>query len=243
MKHVVYGATRAIYDQAPAAIKSLLDHTDVDCVHLMLEDDEFPEPLPDVVKVVNVKEFADWMFPDGSPNADTHWTKMVLVRVCYCELFPEVDKILQLDIDTIVLDDLSPLWDVDISGKWFAAVPEKYGVYNPWRAEVYHNIGVAMFNLDYMRADYAQEDLVDFVNNVETSAVEQNAFNYLGAMRGKAVDLPMRYNENKACGFTDNPAIMHYLGWVDKDCDQLPRLEYKKHYRELPWSEVKYARM
>ena len=242
-KHVVYGATRNLYGQIPAAMKSLLDHTEVDCIHVMLEDDELPFDCPYSVPIetINVKEYADWAFPDGGPNANTHWTKMALVRVCYPELFADVSRLLQLDIDTIVLDDLSPLWGVGLEGKWFAAVPEKYSDYNPYNADVYYNIGVTMFNLDQMRADGSQEQLMQWVNSIRAGAVEQDAFNVFGAMRGKAVPLDQRYNENFACGFTDNPAVMHYLGWMDKDCDHLPRLEYKKHYRQLPWSEVRYA--
>ena len=108
-------------------------------------------------------------------------------------------------------------------------------------ADVYYNIGICMFNLDQMREDNAQEQMVEWINSIKAGAVEQDALNVFGAMRGKAVAIGQRYNENFACGFTDNPAVMHYLGWADKDCDQLPRLEYKKHYRNLPWSEVKYA--
>ncbi len=243
MKHVVYGATRNLYDQIPAAMKSLLDHTKVDCIHLMLEDDEIPFDCPDSVPidVVNVKEYMEWAFPDGGPNAKTHWTKMALVRVCYPEIFDDVGTLLQLDVDTIVLDDVSPLWEVDLTGKWFAAVPEKYSNYNPYNADAYYNIGICMFNLDQMRDDGAQEQLVKWINSIRAGAVEQDALNVFGAMRGKAVAINQRYNENFACGFTDNPAVMHYLGYADKDCDRLPRLEYKKYYRELPWSEVRYV--
>ena len=164
MKHVVYGATRNLYDQIPAAMKSLLDHTKVDCIHLMLEDDEIPFDCPGSVpiEVVNVKEYMEWAFPDGGPNAKTHWTKMALVRVCYPEIFDDVGTLLQLDIDTIVLDDISPLWEVDLTGKWFAAVPEKYSNYNPYNANVYYNIGICMFNLDQMREDNAQEQMVEW---------------------------------------------------------------------------------
>ena len=67
MRHVIYGATRNLYDQIPAAVKSLLDHTQVDLIHLMLEDDEIPFDCPDSVplEIVNVKEYMEWAFPDG----------------------------------------------------------------------------------------------------------------------------------------------------------------------------------
>lgn len=242
MKHVVYAGTRNLYEQMVWAAKSLLYHTKVDKVWFLIEDDDFPYELPDIIETMNVKDFMERTFPDGTKNAATHFTKMALVRVCYPELLPDVDKVLQLDIDTVVLDDISPLWDIDLDGKWFAAVWESLSKYDPFGSGHYYNVGVCMLNLEQMREDDAQFQLVRMINTRRMNCVEQDAMNYLGAMRGKAVDMPVRYNENRATGYTDDPAIQHYVGYTDWTTNpNLPRREYLKLYRDMTWEEVLHA--
>lgn len=239
MKYVVYAGTPNLYEQMVWAAKSLVAHTEVDGIYFLIEDDDFPYELPDFVHCINVKEYEDSTFPPHSANCKTHFTKMALVRVCYCELMPDIDKVLQLDVDTIVLDDISELWDIDLTDKWFAAAHEAYSGYDPYHSGHYHNVGVCMFNLEQMRRDNAQEQLVNWINTVKANCVEQDALNYVGAMRGKAADIPMRFNENRAVGYTDDPAIQHYLGYMDWLTNpHLPRREYLKLYRDMTWDEA-----
>ena len=238
-KYVVYAGTPNLYEQMVWAAKSLVAHTKVDRIWFLVEDDVFPYELPDFITCINVKEYEEEQFPPTGRNSKTHFTKMALVRCCYCELLPDVDVILQLDVDTIVLDDIAPIWDADLTGKWFAACHEAYSGYDPYHSGHYYNVGVCLFNLAQMREDNAQEQVVNWINTVKANCVEQYALNYLGAMCGKAVDLPMRYNENRAVGYTDNPAIQHYLGYMDWLTNpHLPRREYLKLYRDKSWSEV-----
>lgn len=238
-KYVVYAGTPNLYEQMVWAAKSLVAHTKVDRIYFLIEDDVFPYELPDLITCINVKEYENEMFPPWGKNSNTHFTKMALVRCCYPELLPDIDLILQLDVDTIVLDDISPIWDTDMTGKWFAACHEAYSGYDPYHSGHYYNVGVCLFNLAQMRVDNAQEQVVNWINTTKANCVEQDALNVLGAMRGKAVDLPMRYNENRACGYTDNPAIQHYLGYMDWLTNpNLPRREYLKLYRDKNWDEV-----
>ena len=240
MKHAVYSGTRNLYEPMVWSAKSLVANSSVDRIHLLIEDDEFPYELPaELFNIVNVKDYAAWTFPEGGANARSHFTRMAMVRVCYAEVLPDVDKVLQLDADTVVIDNVDAIWDTPLDGKWFAAAPEILSGYDPYKSGHYHNVGVCLFNLDQMRADNAQEKLVNFINNVFANCVEQDALNYLGAMHGKATDLPMRYNENRACGYSDNPAIVHYVGYMDWQTNpNLPRREYLKLYKDKSWDEI-----
>ena len=239
MKHVIYAGTRNLYEQMVWAAKSLLANTKVDKVWFLIEDDEFPYKLPSIIETINVHDYIEHTFPPSGVNSKTHFTKMALVRICYSELLPDVDMILQLDVDTVVMDDISPIWDTDMTGKWFAACHEAFSGYDPYHSGHYHNVGVCLFNLEQMRADNAQEQLVYFINHTKANCVEQDALNYIGAMHGKAADLDMRYNENRATGYTDNPAIVHYVGYMDWETNpMLPRREYLKLYRDKTWDEV-----
>ena len=245
MKHAVYAGTRNLYEPMVWAAKSLVANSSVDRVHLLVEDDEFPYELPDgLFDVLNVHDFADKTFPDSGPNADTQFTKMALVRICYGELLPGIDKVLQLDVDTVVMDNVDCLWDVDLDGKWFAAVPEHLGSYNPFNGERYYNVGVAVFNVAQMRADGAQRTMVDWVNMRRANCVEQDALNLFGHVYAdKAIDLPVRFNENFVCGYTDNPAIVHYAGRLDwRYSQRMPRREYLKLYRDKSWDEIMEVR-
>lgn len=240
MKHAVYSGTSNLYEQMVWSAKSLVANSSVDRIHFLIEDDEFPFELPeDLFELTNVKEYAEYMFPDGGPNSRSHFTKMAMVRICYPELLPDADRVLQLDADTVVLDNVDEIWDTPMDGKWFAAVPETLSGYDPFNSGHYHNVGVCFFNLDQMREDCAQDQLVNFINTRYANCIEQDALNVCGCMSGKATDLPVRFNENRACGYTDNPAIQHFVGYMDWQTNpNLPRREYLKLYRDKSWDEI-----
>ena len=239
LKHAVYAGTRNLYEQMVWAAKSLYANSSVDRIHFLIQDDEFPYEMPQFCDFMNVDEYMESSFPDTGANAKTHFTKMAMVRLCYPNLFPDIDRILQLDIDTVVVDDIDPIWDTDMDGKWFAAVHESLSGYDPMHTGHYYNVGVCFFNLEQMREDKIQAELVKWVNCTRSVCVEQDALNAYAVRRGMATDLPIRYNENRACGYTDDPAIVHFVGYLDWETNpNLPRREYLKLYRDKPWSEI-----
>lgn len=234
MKAVVYSGTRNLYEAMSTAAKSLLFHSSVDKVYFLIEDDEFPEKLPSIIETLNVsnQEF----FAKNSANYKTPFSYMALVRSCYTKLLPKVDKILQLDVDTVVVDNIDELWDIDLTGKYFAAVEEYLSTWKPY-GKKYYNIGVAMFNLDEMRKDHKDDLMIDFLNRVHAKYVDQDACNRF-LIRG-SVDLPVRFNETIVTGFTDSPAIVHYAGFKEWETNpRVSRREYLKKYREMTWEEV-----
>lgn len=239
MKHATYSGTRNLYEPMVWAAKSLLANSSVDKIHLLIEDDEFPYELPDgIFEIYNVSDYVNRVFPDNGANAKSHFTKMAMVRICYCELLPDVEVILQLDPDTICLDNIDEIWNTDLTGKWFAACAEYLSGYNPYYAAKYFNVGVCLFNLEQMREDNAQAALVHRINAHKMNCVEQDALNkYAGVHR--IAELPTRFNENRACGYTDNPAIQHFVGYMDWLTNpNLPRREYLKLYRDKSWKQI-----
>ena len=66
MKAAAYTGTRNLYSGMVPAVKSLLAHSDVEKVYLLIEDDEFPYYLPDCVETVNVSN--QTYFRPGGPN-------------------------------------------------------------------------------------------------------------------------------------------------------------------------------
>ena len=237
MKEAVYSGTRNLYPHMATAAKSLVANSPVDRVYFLIEDGRFPLETPDIIETVDVSK--QKFFPSTCANITTGYTYMSLMRVTYSILFPGLDRILQLDVDTVVVDDIGGLWEQDLGKAWFAACPEKNGKYKPYGPR-YYNIGVAMFNLDQIRQDRADTKAISLLNSTQMPYIDQDAWNMIGNQR--VIDLPERYNECYMVGFTDSPAICHYAGhgndWTNPKDTRTPRLEYLKAYREMSWDEA-----
>lgn len=227
---VVYTGSRNLYPYMKSTIQSLLDHNKVDWIYLLTEDDEFPYELPKNSTVINVSN--QTYFPSSGINFTSPFTYFCLLRVCLAELLPKEDKVISLDIDTIVNDSLEEMWDIDLTGKWFAMCPEYIGGYRPFgKDKPYYNAGVAVYNLKQIRKDKIIPTLVEYLNTTYSRCMDQEAWNYYG--QDKAVALPVRFNENPYTGYTDDPAIIHYCGNMNWQTDRkMYRHEYLDKYMD-----------
>ena len=229
-KAAVYAATRNLYRDLLPSLKSLLMHSDVERVYLLIEDPIFPYTLPPEVETLNVSR--QTYFRRNGPNWDRKWTWMVLMRAALPFLFPDLDRILSLDCDTIVTEDISDLWDLPIDSHAFAAArePQKclYG-------STYTNVGVCLYNLRYLRESGRAAEVVDALNTRRFTFCEQDCLNEL--CRGEIYDMPSEFN---ACDFTDRPArprIIHYAAIRD-----WARLPLVNTYRDVPWDAIRRPR-
>lgn len=234
IKAAVYSGTRNLYPHMVTAAKSLVANSSVDKIYFLIEDDTFPEYLPPQIETLNIS--GQRFFPKNGANFRTHFTYMSLMRVTYAKLFPDLDKILQLDVDTICTDNVDYLWDIDMKDRWFAAVVEDLGTYKPFGPK-YYNIGVAMFNLEQIRKDKVDEHLINYLNTTSVPYIDQDAWNRFGI--GRDMALPVRYNETFVTGYTDNPAIVHFAGfkeWISNT--RVPRKEHIRKYRDMSWESI-----
>lgn len=78
-------------------------------------------------------------------NETAYCTPYTLLRLL-ADLYPELpDKLLYLDMDIMIANDIKKLWDIDISGYEYAAVREKYGC---WLIRPdYFNAGMLLLNM------------------------------------------------------------------------------------------------
>jgi len=159
MKAACYCGTRNIYADMIPAVNSLLANSDVDKVYLLIEDDEFPYPLPDKVETINV--IGQTYFLKDGPNYRNGWTYMVLMRAALHRVFPDLATILSLDCDTIVAKDISELWDLPIEDYYLAGAKE------PWKsiACTYINCGVMLLNLKKLR-DGKGDELIEALRSI-----------------------------------------------------------------------------
>ena len=213
MIKVVYAMTHHVYYMILPSLYSLKAANPDAQVFILCEDDELPFRLPMPATIINVS--GQKYFPPDSVNYNNAFKYINLLKVCYPDILPrEVDKVIHLDIDTIIWDSLQPLYDIDLDGKWFAACPEYHGTYKPF-GDTYYNMGVAVINLEQMRKDYIWPPMMVFLNAYQQPWADQDAWNYYGISCGKVVPFDLRYNESPINGMTDDPAIIHYCGISD----------------------------
>ena len=219
---VVYAATRNLYKHLPGAVASLLEYNDPERVYLLIEDDALPAEfsVPDCCVCINALPLRDKYVDPNGVNRHGMFSWQALLRVAYGEIFSE-DIILSLDVDTIVCDSLLPIFEADLTDKWFAMVREKEvpqyrrQAYYPKYA-TYCNCGVCLFNLKQIRADNMFPVFYNMINTVRMDYCEQDTFNNFGMMHDKIVFLPLRYNNCIGCGYCERPAIQHYAGVMNK---------------------------
>ena len=119
-RYACYSGSANLYDYMVGAAKSLVEHTDVDRIFFLIEDSKFPIKLPSFVTTIDVS--GQKFFPPDGPNMKSSFTYLAMMRAALCHVLPEyVDKVLSLDVDTIVKADVSELFELDLHGNYFAA--------------------------------------------------------------------------------------------------------------------------
>lgn len=120
-------------------------------------------------------------------------------RIFLPELLGDVDRILYVDVDTVAVDSLAPLWETDLGDHYLAAVTN---VWEPWNAGyptrlgmplegpgAYFNSGVILMNLALMRRDDCTRRLQEWAREHSSEIIwgDQDALNALLGSRRLAL--------------------------------------------------------
>ena len=230
MKYAVYSGTRNVYELMLPSVKSVLDNSDVDKIFLLIEDDKFPVALPSCVETINVSNQP--YFPPDGPNYKCRWSYMVLLRAAYCYIFPDIDKILSLDMDTIAVKDISLLWNYDISDAYFA------GVVEPLKSKNYPylNMGVTLHNLAKLRDNKAAQ-IINILNTTPHQFPEQDVFNIYCC--GHTVQLPAEYNCSMCTEKAQEVWIRHFAA---EPVEKWTKTKEYRYYNDIPFRSVLHDR-
>lgn len=221
MKAAVYSGTRNIYKDMIPSMKSLLIHSDVDKIYFLIEDDEFPYPLPPEVECINVSN--QIYFPKDGPNYNSNWSYMILLRGALTKIFPQLDKILSLDCDTIIEENISFLWDIPLEDYYLAAVKE---VHKTTFNKLYINTGVMLLNLKKIREDKKDDEIISDLNTYKRAFPEQDCFNDL--FFGKILELSSDYNVNYYTKKPLHKKILHFAA-----IKQWQKMPIVKKYQDM----------
>lgn len=131
---------------------------------------------------------------------DPRYTEAASLRLLLPELLLELDKILYLDCDIVVRQDLSKLWDeTDLGDNYLAAVYEAAieGQAERFRAlgcdpAKYFNSGFLLMNLAQMRTEKVSEKLFEACRVPYLEFPDQDALNQV--CQGRVLPLSPLYN-------------------------------------------------
>lgn len=123
-------------------------------------------------------------------NESAYCTPYTLLRLL-ADLVPEIpDKILYLDIDMMAGDDISKLYNIDVSDYEYAAVKEKYG--SVLLYPDYINAGMLLLNMRKIKETGLLEKARALIKNKKMLFADQDAI-YKATI--KKLILPRIYNE------------------------------------------------
>lgn len=230
----VYAGTRNVYKDMLTSAKSLVAHTKVDRIYFLIEDDDFPEPLPPYVHHINVSYYKNVF--KNSLNASNVWTYMALARAAYASILPYESRVLSLDVDVIVQEDISFLFDFEMNGCYIAGVNEQNRADRDKKD--YINFGVVVMDLDAIREDGIDNKVTDLLQHTKLGFPEQDAFNRV--CDGRIWCLPTEYNVCRythVTGESDREYISHYAG-----INYYRGFETVRRYADMSWADAERER-
>ncbi len=197
---------------------------------------------------------------DGMPRG--RYGLSSLQRLALGRYLPaDVEKVIYLDSDIIVLDDIAVLWDCDMEGKPLAAIEnlspkacKKMG----FDRQDYFNAGILMIDVTYWREqDVLSRTLAYIAEHKDViTFMDQCALNSIYS--GNWKKLPLKWNlqadvfgvikkYSDGCGYspedllaaTKRPGIVHFIGrqkpWL-WDCFNPYKVFYDAYLRKSQWS-------
>ena len=133
----------------------------------------------------------------------SRWSPVIWYRLFAHRVFPEIDKILYLDSDTLVCRDLSELFNTDLTDLCIGAVRDLAPVNDPYHPQgifvkkfsadylnngPYYNSGVLLLNL----REIEKNEKLLFETKIPLYYPDQDLLN--AAFVGKIKSLPLKYN-------------------------------------------------
>ena len=121
------------------------------------------------------------------PTTHVYVSKAALYKFDIPNILPDLDKVLYLDGDTIVMDDLCELFSKDVS-KYYAGVVRDFLAYYVRKDYIelglkdYFNSGVMLLNLALLRDKKIPEKLLEYkLHSNSTRYMDQDCFNVVFA--------------------------------------------------------------
>ena len=214
---IVMCCSRNWYIYLATEIYALLKHNKVKKIYLFIEDDNIPYLTNKEIEFININKLKEYI-TEESPNYNTQYTKLSYLR-CYFTKILKDDKILYVDSDTLIVDNIEGLWNTELEDNVLAGVKEPgdwgrylwtYGLNNN-----YVNSGVLLMDLKKIREEKLDDSMIYLLNHKKFAFPDQDVINLVCRNRIKYVS--NIYNSSETTGIVDNAKIIHYIrgnkGW------------------------------
>lgn len=177
------------------------------------------------------------LFPIRQEHQPQYITEVAYFRLLSSLLLPEtIDRVLYLDVDTIILGSLGELWNINIDNYAIAAVEDMAGGeikrYNRLHFHPlygYFNSGVLLINLKYWRDNQLHQVFFDYIKNYPDRVYyhDQDVMNAI--LHSVRLSMPYKYNVQNGFFYRDpeflfwdreseledairNPVVIHFAG-------------------------------
>jgi len=140
----------------------------------------------------------------NSPNESAYCTPYTLLRLLADKVEGMPDKLLYLDIDMMIADDLTKLYSIDVEKYEYAAVKEKYGC---WLIRPdYINAGMLLLNMKKIRETGLLEKAREKIKSKKMLFADQDAIFW--STTSKKI-IPRIYNEQSKFNKKDT-VVCHF---------------------------------
>lgn len=199
------------------------------------------------LKDINIKFFDLHNKYEQLNTSHIYVSKAALFKFDIANILSNLDKVLYLDSDTIVRDDLAELFNTDISEYYGGVVQDLTSLYvfqdnERIGTKSYFNSGMMLLNLENMRKDNIPRKLLEYkLNSKSVKYMDQDCFNAVLAPKLKF--LPIEYNymtsneelydKNICQRNTKEPVIVHLTPQKPWKTDEMPYVkEWNKYFKK-----------
>ena len=190
-----------------------------------------------------------------------HFTIETWFRLLMPETLPEYKKVLYMDADLVVNNDVAKLYNTNIDGYLLGACHDAdtaglYNGYEPTKKKYmddilkikkpynYFQAGVLLFNLEEFRKQLSTNEMIEFAASYDWELLDQDVLNYLAQDKVKFVD--MAWNVMYDWLWIRRKEIISFAPkYLQDEYDEAHSNPYVIHYAgpDKPWNDpsVDYA--
>ena len=235
--HIACSVSRAYLLPLAVVLHSLVERLRPGAsAKLYLIHEDIPSPMIDAIGgIVETEAIVPTAEQIAAAPHQPPFPREVSYPILLADLLPrDVERVLFLDVDLLVLDDVTALWETDLEGGVLGAAPDAAvptcssvrGV-KGWRElgipadAAYFNCGVMLIDLPRWRErgitprvrDYLRKTTrVDFLHQEALNAVAWNDWRPIDRRWNLLASLDGRRYQSPPCDAWRDPGIVHYAG-------------------------------